>query len=374
MEEDERILYSSKRVWLCGIAQFTIAYAFAFLFTAPLAKLLRDGMHPVFAFMILGATAEPILLVLPFLAKWIMIGKYRAGKYPLWGLYYIRFWLVARLMAVSPLPFLSGTPFLALYMRLLGARIGRGCHLASGRLHLPDLIEIGDEVSIGYGAAIETYVVRNGWLYLEPIRIEKEAFIGAGAVLLPGSKVGEGAMILEQSLVGEGQVIPDKETWSGSPSRKVSPDPVLEEMGSFSASVPCKWSCSLICGFTLVLLVFFMAILPALILGPSVLLLWLISDGDFYRMTVYSPITGPTFVLSVCFAVALSKKAIMHKTSRGISPLRSLFGLRKWAADNLMMISLGLTNSLYATLYAIPFLRALGARIDSRSEGKYILP
>jgi hypothetical protein len=64
----------------------------------------------------------------------------------------------------------------------------------------------------------------------------------------------------------------------------------------------------------------------------------------------------------------------MRKTSRGILPLRTTFVLRKWAADNLMMISLGLTNSLYATLYAIPFLRALGAKIGARSEGKYFLP
>jgi non-ribosomal peptide synthetase-like protein len=52
----------------------------------------------------------------------------------------------------------------------------------------------------------------------------------------------------------------------------------------------------------------------------------------------------------------------------GVYPLRSGFGLRKWLSDNIMALSLGLTNTLYATLYLIPFLRMLGARIGRWSE------
>jgi hypothetical protein len=52
----------------------------------------------------------------------------------------------------------------------------------------------------------------------------------------------------------------------------------------------------------------------------------------------------------------------MPKTPTGIFPLRSWFGLRKWLADNLMSASLSVTNSLYATLYTIPWLRLLGAK------------
>jgi len=33
--------------------------------------------------------------------KWLIIGRYRPGAYPLWGSYYIRWWVTARLQALS---------------------------------------------------------------------------------------------------------------------------------------------------------------------------------------------------------------------------------------------------------------------------------
>jgi non-ribosomal peptide synthetase-like protein len=46
----------------------------------------------------------------------------------------------------------------------------------------------------------------------------------------------------------------------------------------------------------------------------------------------------------------------------------STFGLRKWFADKLLQMSLAATNSMYATLYTVPWLRLLGAKVGRRSE------
>jgi non-ribosomal peptide synthetase-like protein len=51
-----------------------------------------------------------------------------------------------------------------------------------------------------------------------------------------------------------------------------------------------------------------------------------------------------------------------------VFPVRSAFGLRKWFADKLMFTSLTATNSLYATLYTVPWLRLLGAKVGARAE------
>ena len=66
--------------------------------------------------------------------------------------------------------------------------------------------------------------------------------------------------------------------------------------------------------------------------------------------------------------VVVGKRLTLFSIRPGIYPLRSLFGLRKWFVDRLMALSLALTNSLYSTLYLIPFLRLLGARIGARAE------
>src|SRR5262249_26997580 len=199
----ERVAHSSARVWLCGLAQFTLSYLLAVPLAAPLAHLLRGGMNPLLALWLAGLLVMPATLVLPLAAKWLLIGRFRPGRSPLWGWYYCRWWLARKVMALGPLGYLAGTPFLAPYLRLLGARVGKGCHLGSARLGLPDLIEIGDDVSVGYGVALEPFVVKDGWLYQAPIRVGAGAFIGTNAVVMAGAAVGSGARVLEQSLVAQ---------------------------------------------------------------------------------------------------------------------------------------------------------------------------
>ena len=59
---------------------------------------------------------------------------------------------------------------------------------------------------------------------------------------------------------------------------------------------------------------------------------------------------------------------MLRSSPPGIHPLRSGLGVRKWLADQLMNASLAATNSLYATLYTIPLICALGARVGSWAE------
>lgn len=362
--KSDRLQHSNARVWVCGLGQLALSYLLAIVLGLPLALFLGAAYHPLLALPIAAVLVMPVTLLLPFAAKWLLIGRFRPGRYPLWGWYYCRWWLTRKLMGMSPLGYLAGSPFLAPYLRLLGARIGQGCHLGSSRLQLPDLIEIGDGASIGYGAAIEPYAVKDGWLYMEPIKIGKDAYVGINSVVMLGATVGDGARVLEQSLVAQAQVIPSNETWSGSPSRRVETDPVLESMGVQRG--PQHWSAGLLAGFVGAFV--FLEILPLLMVGPALLFLAAVSHGDMVRIVLAGPGAGVLFVLTTCAVLALSKLVIMPKTPTGIFPLRSWFGLRKWLGDQLMNTSLAATNSLYATLYTIPWLRLLGARIGARAE------
>jgi len=58
----------------------------------------------------------------------------------------------------------------------------------------------------------------------------------------------------------------------------------------------------------------------------------------------------------------------LARTPVGIHPVRSALGLRKWIADALLAQRLTFTNSLYATLYTVPWLRMLGATIGKGAE------
>jgi hypothetical protein len=55
-------------------------------------------------------------------APWAVIGRFRPGRYPLWGWYYLRWWLVQHVQGLVPLAWLTGTPLMPLYCRLMAAR------------------------------------------------------------------------------------------------------------------------------------------------------------------------------------------------------------------------------------------------------------
>ena len=71
-----------------GIALLPFAAAWRWLGgTRPLTSLIG---------VVLGLTllTWPFLLLLSVAAKWLIIGRFREGSYPLWGSYYFRWWLV----------------------------------------------------------------------------------------------------------------------------------------------------------------------------------------------------------------------------------------------------------------------------------------
>ena len=113
----------------------------------------------------------PVMLALSIAAKWLIIGRYRQGAYPLWGSYYLRWWLVARLQALSGAGILAGTPLMSVYYRLMGARVGRDCMLDTALCSSFDLVTIGDGTSIGAETQLPGYRVENGALLIGRVDI-----------------------------------------------------------------------------------------------------------------------------------------------------------------------------------------------------------
>lgn len=367
----ERLRHGSRRVLAAGAAQMSLLYVALIPWLAPTLALVllltSESLSPLqmVAGMAAAIVAIPLIaLFLPVAAKWLLLGRVRPGRHPLWGWFFCRWWLVRKLMQTAPLDLLAGSPLLALYLRLLGARIGPGCHLGSAHLGLPDLIDIGEGACLGYGVELEPSHVEAGWLHLKPIRIGAGAYVGANASIQGGSNVVRAARIAEQSLVANGQTIPAGETWAGSPSQRTDADPQLDSL--YATQPAARWPAWALAGFVVAALV--LLVLPTLLLAPGLLLIWGVSGGDLWLGLALTPAAGLLHVLGVCAVVVAGKWATLPATRPGIYPLRSGFGLRKWFADRLMLLSLTLTNSLYATLYLIPFLRLLGTRIGPRAE------
>jgi acetyltransferase-like isoleucine patch superfamily enzyme len=102
--------------------------------------------------------------------------------------------------------------------RARGARIGKGVWIGYDVLldtARPDLIVIEDGVSISMRATIIAHFKES-----LGVRIEREAFIGPGAIILPNVIVGHGAVVKAGSVVS--QSIPPMTVVQGNPATAVA--------------------------------------------------------------------------------------------------------------------------------------------------------
>lgn len=107
--------------------------------------------------------------------------------------------------------------------------IGKNVGLSNVTIVSHNYISIGDNVMIGVGTQIfDTdfhsldYTKRNAnsdWdsKKTNPVKIGKNVFIGAYAIILKGVEIGEGAVIGAGSVVTRS--IPENEIWAGNPAR-----------------------------------------------------------------------------------------------------------------------------------------------------------
>ena len=169
-----------------------------------------------------GAALQGGLAVLPVAAKWILIGRWKPGRVTIWSLAYVRFWIVKTLLIASPLALLSiGTPLLNLYLRALGAKVGRGTVIFTA--HMPvctDLLTIGPDSVIRKGCYLNGYRARGGVIEIAPVTLGADVFVGEQTVLDIAATMGDGASLGHSSSLHAGQAVPAGACWHGTPARQ----------------------------------------------------------------------------------------------------------------------------------------------------------
>jgi acetyltransferase-like isoleucine patch superfamily enzyme len=116
------------------------------------------------------------------------------------------------------------------FVRLSGIKIGKGVFIGNLVMfdsEYPELIEIEDEVSIALGSIIIAHSAGSPFqarLRLvnsapEKVILKRGCWIGAGAIILPGTTVGEASIVAAGSVVN--QDVPPYTVVAGNPARPV---------------------------------------------------------------------------------------------------------------------------------------------------------
>jgi acetyltransferase-like isoleucine patch superfamily enzyme len=129
--------------------------------------------------------------------KWLVIGRYEPGVYPMWSAYHLRWWFVNQaLRAAGRGVFAMHPALLRLYMRLLGARVGKNVEVSElARLGEYDLLQIGDNCQIDKALVRGFCVERDGYFRLGRISIGRNAVINTYTQLAPGTVVADGQVL-----------------------------------------------------------------------------------------------------------------------------------------------------------------------------------
>ena len=219
---------STRQYFMCGALQFLffLCYAWAAALIGAWAYewiSAAKGYEDVYLrSVVFGGAGFIVLCTVPILAKWVLIGRWKAQQIRIWSLGYFRFWVVKTLVRSNPLAFLAvGSPLYTWYLRALGAKVGRGTVIFSR--HVPvctDLLTIGPDTVIRKESFFGCYRAHAGWIQIGRVTIGRNVFIGEKTVLDINTSMGDVSQLGHASSLHSGQRVRTGERWHGSPAQR----------------------------------------------------------------------------------------------------------------------------------------------------------
>lgn len=186
----------------------------------PYVDALVGLYFTILAFFLWGIMLMVVLPLCKFIFRWKPhIGEIPVHSFRVWPWYnyngmlfmfntvYGRF---ARLTTLYPV-----------YLRLMGAKIGRDAVVNTHHVYDLDIISIGEKSIIGANASILGHVGEKGKLVRQPVKIGAHCTVGQYANILPGVTMGDNCHVGAMSLVPKGSTLDANAVYGGVPVRKI---------------------------------------------------------------------------------------------------------------------------------------------------------
>ncbi|MDO9443363.1 MAG: amino acid adenylation domain-containing protein [Beijerinckiaceae bacterium] len=373
-----------RRRFLCGLAQgivmpFILALMTAqwlgvfvsyMLLTSAEAGLLTEIFSLLGVYVCINLATVAIVIV----GKWALIGRTKPGRYPLWGSYYFRWWLVQRLIGLMHLKWFQGSPVMRILLRALGAKVGDDAIIGEIESGALDLVEFGRYSCIGGKVELGNARVVGNELIIDRIIIGEDAYIGNSCIIEGNTIIGEGAELRDLTSLQDGSRIGPFEIWDGSPGKKVGVlDPA--ELDEFPVVGKAHRALQTFC-YTIALLA-----IPPIGLLPIFPAFWVfdyvdewigVADLDRTLYMASIPIlawpTAFAMVLITVGFIVLIRWAVLPRVREGSYSVHSWFYFRKWVVALSTEITLETLSSLFATIYMRAWYRLMGAKIGKGAE------
>ncbi|MCW2275522.1 amino acid adenylation domain-containing protein [Rhodoblastus acidophilus] len=372
------------RRFFCGLAQaialpFILALSTAqwlgifvsyMLLTDTDASFLQEMASLLGVYLIV----QILTVFIAIAVKWIVIGRFKPGRYPLWGVYYFRWWLVVRVLMLTHIKWFQGSPLMRVYLQALGVKVGADANISELEIGALDLVSIGAGTTIGQRVNLSNVSFVGNEMIVGPIDIGPDCYIGTSCVIEEHCVLEEGAELRDLTAIAPHTRIGAWEIWDGSPGKCVgSVD--KESLRPFATVSAGKRSLQTFL-YTLLLLS-----IPPVGLLPLFPAFWVFDRIDEFLglaatsrqlyMAAIPIMAWPTSFVMVLVTVgfiAAVRWIVLPRVREGYYSVFSWFYMRKWAVALATEVTLETLSSLYATIYMRAWYRLMGAKIGKDSE------
>ena len=370
------------RRFFCGLAQALGLVVILTLTTAQwlgifVTYLVLSGGDLGFWPQLFGMLGVYVLIqfvtgIIAIAGKWLILGRMKPGRYPLWGTYYYRWWLVSHLSILIHIKWLQGSPLIRWYMRALGGKVGRDAIISDLDVGAIDLVSIGDGTTLGSKVKLANVEVIGNEMIVGRIDIGNDCYIGTSVTIGDSCVIEDHAELKDLTALKPGTFVPRGEMWDGSPGRKigiVDTDSLPEHA---DASPKRRFA------FNMYYIAMLLALPPISLLPifPAFMLFDKVDEfiskySDISYMWYLPLLTWPTAMGLVLFTVGLMcllRWAILPRVNTGTYSIHSGFYARKWTVSLATEVTLDTLSSLFATIYMQFWYRLMGAHVGKGSE------
>lgn len=299
--------------------------------------------------------------------KWLIIGKYKEGDYPLWGSYYIRWWFIRTIQRLNPVELLSGTPLYNFYLKSYGMRVSSDAQISQVMVGAEDLVEIGENVSISSYVVFDNAIVVGGLLKLRKIKIGNHVALGTNTVIGSDTVMEDWSELKDLSYLPPHSKVKMGEIWSGSPAMKVAQaEPASMQVPE---AIPrLRWYAYIVM-YSIMMITF-----PIQFLAPLIPAIYVFNELDNaapdynFEYLVIAPVVAMVYLFLYVVFSSFLIRLLQWNLKEGKYPIFTFTYVRKWLSDQIFTLCLGVLHPIFASVYISSFYRLLGAKVGKRSE------
>lgn len=121
--------------------------------------------------------------------------------------------------------FLRATPFIVLFHRLMGAKMGRGVQINTAVIADSCFLNVGEKTIIGGDVTLVAHVAEHDTLVVKKVKIGSNVTLGIMSIVMPGVEIGDNVMIAANAVIPKDTKIPANTIWGGIPAKQISMKP-----------------------------------------------------------------------------------------------------------------------------------------------------